>query len=47
MEREQTTIRLPVGLKEQVQREADRRGITVHDLLMFILADWLKHNALE
>jgi hypothetical protein len=26
MEREQTTIRLPAGLKEQLQREADRRG---------------------
>lgn len=37
MEREQTTIRLPVELKEKLQQEADRRGYTVKDLIMFIL----------
>ena len=30
MPREQTTIRLPSELKEQLQREADRMGI-IHD----------------
>ena len=37
MEREQTTIRLPSELKEQLQREADERGYPMKDLLMFIL----------
>ena len=37
MDREQTTIRLPAELKEQLQREADRRGFTLHDLIVFIL----------
>ena len=42
MEREQTTIRLPVELKEQLQQEADKDGITVHDLVIFILWRCLK-----
>lgn len=42
MEREQTTIRLPVELKEQLQQEADKDGITVHDLVIFILWRYLK-----
>ena len=37
--REQTTIRLPRELKEQLQREADRRGYTITDLILFILWD--------
>jgi hypothetical protein len=37
MERTQTTIRLPAGLKEQLQQEADRRGVCLHDLIVFIL----------
>lgn len=36
MEREQITIRLPVELKADLQQEADRRGITLHDLITFI-----------
>ena len=37
MDREQTTIRLPRELKEQLQAEADERGLTMKDLMMFIL----------
>ena len=47
MEREQTTIRLPAELKEQLQQEADRRGITLHDLIVFILWKGLQHTAPE
>ncbi len=43
----QTTIRLPAELKEQLQREADRRGITIHDLIVFILWEGLQHTALR
>lgn len=39
--REQTTIRLPPELLEELRREADRRGYPVKDLVMFILYDWL------
>lgn len=35
----QTTIRLPAELKEQLQQEADRKGYTVRDLIVFILWD--------
>lgn|GEM_PF-1262208 len=35
--RRQTTIRLPAKLKEKLQREADTKGYTVADLVMFIL----------
>nr|DAJ56117.1 MAG TPA: antitoxin [Caudoviricetes sp.] len=37
MTREQTTIRLPAELKRELQREADERGYTLSDLIMFIL----------
>lgn len=47
MKREQATIRLPALLKEQLQQEADRQGITIHDLIVFILWKWLQHTALE
>jgi len=32
MEREQTTIRLPATLKERLQQEAERMGITLQIL---------------
>lgn len=35
--REQITIRLPAELKEQLQQEADKRGYTITDLILFIL----------
>lgn len=40
-EREQTTIRLPSELKEQLQQEADRRGDSLNGLIMILLnAGW-------
>lgn len=47
MKREHTAIRLPAGLKEQLQQEADRRGITLHDLIVFILWNGQLHAAPE
>lgn len=37
MERAQTTIRLPTELKEQLQREADRMGISLNDYLLRLI----------
>ena len=40
-QREQTTIRLPAELKEQLQREADKRGDSFNGLLnMMIFKAW-------
>ena len=33
MEREQTTIRLPAGLKEKLEREAQEMKITLNDMI--------------
>ena len=38
----QTTIRLPAELKEQLQQEADKRGYTVTDLILFILWEFVQ-----
>ena len=37
MEREQTTIRLPAGLKEKLQQEAQERGVSWNSLVLKIL----------
>ena len=42
-EKEQTTIRLPVELKKKLEWEAARRGVSLHDLIMFILWEDLQH----
>ena len=42
MAREQTTIRLPTELKEQLQREADRMGISFNSVLIIILRKGLE-----
>ena len=47
MKTKQTTVRLAAELKEQLQQEADRRGITLHDLIVFILWEVLQHTAPE
>ena len=47
MKWKQTTIRLPVELKEQLQQEADRRGTTLHDFIVFILWEDSQHTVLE
>ncbi|HIT86755.1 MAG TPA: ribbon-helix-helix protein, CopG family [Candidatus Coprocola pullicola] len=37
--KEQITIRLPVELKEKLQQEADERGYSITELIIFILWD--------
>lgn len=39
--REQITIRLPAGLKEELKQEAEKRGYTVTDLIVFILWNYV------
>jgi len=41
MKREQTTIRLPSELLEQLKREAQEKGYTLTDLILFILWGYL------
>ena len=45
MNREQTTIRLPAELKEQIQKEADYRGMPLKDLILFILYRYFENTA--
>ena len=40
--REQTTIRLPAELKEQLQQEADRRGISFNALVLILIDKGLR-----
>nr|WP_296486296.1 hypothetical protein [uncultured Acetatifactor sp.] len=47
MDREQTTIRLPVELKEKLQKEADRRGIGFNALVLMILSEERSHHQKE
>ena len=35
-EREQTTVRLPVDLKEEIQRQADEIGISFNAMLIIL-----------
>ena len=46
MEREQTTIRLPVELKEKLQQEAEKKGCTLKDLIVLILWAYVLHSPL-
>lgn len=39
--KEQTTIRLQKELKEQLQMEADRLGISFNDLVLFIMNNFI------
>lgn len=39
MDREQTTIRLPAELKEQIQRKADGLGMSFNALILMILSE--------
>ncbi len=41
MEREQTTIRLPVELKEKLQQEAFRKGISFNEIVTIALWKYL------
>ncbi len=42
MEREQTTIRIPADLKEKLQKEAEKKGYTTKDLIVFILWEYFQ-----
>lgn len=42
MEREQTTIRLPAELKEQIQRKADGFGISFNSMVITLLRKGLE-----
>ena len=44
MEREQTTIRLPVELKKKLQQEADKRGISFNAIMILFLQKALEHQ---
>ncbi len=41
MERIQTTIRLPAELKERLQQEAERRGISFNGLILLAISAYL------
>ncbi len=42
MEREQTTIRLPTELKEEVQRQADEQGQSFNSEIIILLRKGLE-----
>lgn len=42
VEREQITIRLPKELKEQLQREADKRGNSFNEVVVRLLEKQIK-----
>lgn len=44
MEREQTTIRLPVDLKEQIQQQADNMGISFNACIMLAINEFIHHH---
>ena len=44
MEREQTTIRLPVELKRQLQQEADKRGFSFNGFVLLAIDKYIKAN---
>lgn len=41
-EREQTTIRLPLELKDKLQREADRLGVSFNEMAIKLIHEGLK-----
>lgn len=43
--REQTTIRLPAGLKEQLQREADRRGDSFNETVIRLILAGMEYQS--
>ncbi len=47
IERTQTTIRLPAELKERLAEEADRLGVTLKDLIVFILCGCFQNTFQE
>lgn len=47
MERKQIAIRLPDDLMVEMREEADRRGYTVSDLILFILDHYFENTVQE
>ena len=47
VEREQTTIRLPADLKEQIQREAECKKRSFNNLVEIILNRWVNEAEVE
>lgn len=44
MEREQTTIRLPYDLKEQVQQKADKMGISFNEFVLLAINEYINSH---
>lgn len=44
MEREQTTIRLPVELKEIIQKKADEMGISFNEFVLLAVDDYINSH---
>ncbi len=43
--KEQTTIRLPAELMERLKQEAEMKGYSVRDLIVFILWDYFSSSS--
>lgn len=44
MDREQTTIRLPYALKEQVQQKAEKRGISFNEYVLLAINEYINSH---
>lgn len=44
MEREQTTIRLPVELKKQIQQKADEIGISFNEFVLLAINEYINSH---
>lgn len=44
MDREQTTIRLPLELKEKLQKLADYKGVSLNELVMMSINEFISHQ---
>lgn len=46
MKSDRITIRLPIELKEKLQREADYKGYNISDIVIFAILDYLQNDFL-
>lgn len=44
MTKKQITLRLPDEVYGQLQQESERKGISTHEFIMFILSYYLEHK---
>ena len=44
LEKEQTTLRLPADLKEQLAREAEKQGMGFNALVLIIIQEYLRNQ---